>query len=151
MKNEGIEKITSDMKQCAESFTKSQKQLREAMNSPNTSKLQAAIDSKREIDKQERIKELEIQNKDLEERIKRTKRISLASDTIRYCWGGDVFFYCKNFCNKIIITVTVTLVEIATHTIRQSIDLIKSFKELKNFITNEFNGLYRQPCRCRTI
>lgn len=47
MKNEGIEKIISDMKQCAESFTNNQKQLREAINSPNTSKLQAAIDKKR--------------------------------------------------------------------------------------------------------
>lgn len=97
MKNEGIEKITSDMRQCAESFTKSQKQLREAMNSPNTSKLQAAIDSKRKIDKQERIKELEIQNKDLEERIKKNQKNQIWLAILSAIVGAAMSFLLQKF------------------------------------------------------
>ncbi|WP_296122336.1 hypothetical protein [uncultured Bacteroides sp.] len=97
MKNEGIEKTTSGMKQCSESFTKSQKQLREAINNPNASKLQAAIDSKREIGKQERIKELELQNKDLEERINKSQKNQVWIAILSAIIGAAVTFLLQKF------------------------------------------------------
>lgn len=92
-----LKKTTSDMKQCSESFTKSQKQLREAINSPNTSKLQAAIDSKREIDKQERIKELDLQNKDLEERIKKNQKNQVWIAILSAVIGAAMSFLLQKF------------------------------------------------------
>lgn len=96
MKNEGIEKIMSGMKQCTESFTKSQKQLHEAISNPDTSKVQSAIDSKREMDKQERLEELELLNKNLIKQIKFLNKWSTTKTIISGAIGcivGGIFMY----------------------------------------------------------
>lgn len=64
----------NNIKNSIDTFTNNQKRLHESMSNLNTSKLQAAIDSKREMDKQDRIKELEAQNKDLVERIEKSQK-----------------------------------------------------------------------------
>lgn len=55
-------------------FSANQKRLHETICNPNTSNLQSAIDSKRELDSQNRVKELEKQNIDLVNRLKKNQK-----------------------------------------------------------------------------
>lgn len=72
----------NDIKNSANSFAESQKKLHETMCNPDTSKIQNAINSKRETDKQDLLEELKIQNAVLTEQIKAVKRGSFRTTLI---------------------------------------------------------------------
>lgn len=74
MENENIANVMNGVRQSAESFTKNQRRLHEIVSSPNTHNIQAAIDSKREIDRQDRLESLELLNKNLTRQIARLKK-----------------------------------------------------------------------------
>nr|DAY10927.1 MAG TPA: hemolysin [Caudoviricetes sp.] len=74
MKDDPLKKIIAGVNDNIDSFTQFQKELHKVVCNPDMSRLQSAIEFKRETDAQNRIKELEIQNKDLVERIKKTQK-----------------------------------------------------------------------------
>lgn len=76
MKDDPLKKIIADVGSSIDSFTQSQKELHKIMCNPDMGRLQSAIESKREADARNRIKELEVLNESYIKQIKLLKKRS---------------------------------------------------------------------------
>lgn len=101
MEKEAINSVVNNIRESTESFMKMERQLHKAMCNPDTSKLQEAIDSKKEMDHLKRIKELELLNEGITKQLKSLNRRS----TIKAIIIGVVSGIIVNFFMKYYPTI----------------------------------------------